>query len=161
MGSGLIIYVLMPFYITFVIVLRRWSRERNPKIFKKANKYVNEFFFNGIIISIEEMYIIVLICIFVNYHQIMQEGFIWDINTVALILNSIVCVLYPILIVALFFVKTDTLLEDEIADRIGVLYEDLDLEKKGKLVFVHVLASVARRIIFGVVLVFMTDYPLF
>ena len=107
------------------------------------------------------MYIIVLICIFVNYHKIMQEGIILDYNSVALIMNSAVVFLYPVLVIALCFVPKETLLKDNVTERIGVMYEDLDLEKKGKIVLLHPIAGLARRIIFGLVLVFMTEYPLF
>ena len=161
MGSALIIYLLMPFGISIVLLVRHMARGRNSKLHNRANKYVKEFFFNSLIVSVEEMYIIVLICIFVNYVKIMEEGFILDINSIALILNSIIVFLYPVLIIALCFVEKETLLDDNVMDRIGILYEDLDLENKGKVVFIHLIASVARRLIFGVTLVFGTGYPLF
>ena len=70
MGSALIIYILMPFGITFMLFVRRVSFQRFPKLHKKARRYVDEFFYNGMIMSVEEMYIIVLICIFVNFQKI-------------------------------------------------------------------------------------------
>lgn len=82
-------------------------------------------------------------------------------NTIALIINAIVCLLYPILVIALCFVEKETLLDDSVADRIGVLYEDLDLKKKGMIVLSHHIASITRRLIFAVVLVFATAYPVF
>ena len=71
MGSALIIYIIMPFFITLMLFVRRVSYNRFPKLYKKSRRYVDEFFYNGIIMSVEEMYIIVLICIFVNFHKIM------------------------------------------------------------------------------------------
>ena len=71
MGSALIIYIIMPFFITLMLFVRRVSHNRLPKLYKKSRRYVDEFFYNGIIMSVEEMYIIVLICIFVNFHKIM------------------------------------------------------------------------------------------
>ena len=79
MGSCLIIYMLMPVFLIVVYItyfLSPWC----PKIRAKMKHLVDEFFFTAIIESIEEMYTIVIICIFVNFNQNTKTGVVYDFN---------------------------------------------------------------------------------
>ena len=160
LGSVFIFYILEPFYIIWLFTSRWLYRKcRLHKRAEKAQTNINEYFWNGFISSIEEMYIIVAICILVNIKYYMEHGILWDLNFLCMVINSIGMIGYTGLCIYLCFVPVETLENEEVKDRIGVIYDDLNIEGLGRRALIEPNSSNIRRIVLCVVLVWLVDHP--
>ena len=161
MRSVIIIYCITPFYL-LVIYSTYWVASRGwfPTLAQTMRNALSEFFFNTLISLTKEMYLIVVICILVNINEYMVHGMSYDLNLLAVVLNSIAVLGYPVLCIALCFVDVDTVQSTAVTSRIGVVYADLNVDRLGKLALIEPIAQSIRRLILGAVLVFMTGYPI-
>ena len=160
MGSVLVLYCLMPvyalgLYATYWVAGLGWF----PRLHSQMSRALNAFFFEAIIGLVEYFYIIVVVCILLNVNEYLINGVTYDLNFLALVLNSIAVIGYLLLCLALFCFKVETLQSPGFQLRVGAVYRDLRLKGLGKIALIEPLGASVRRLGLGAVLVFLVDYP--
>ena len=111
---------------------------------------------------IEETYLIIVLCSMINLQQVMFGQNTVDINCALSILAFLFIVIgYPISISILCYQNSTRLQTSRVFDKVGIIYSDLDLDEKGRVVLWQLLYSILRRLILGIVLISLRHNPSF
>ena len=106
MGSLILIPVIFPFFILGLVIVQKVPLSC-PRIKKKAKEAHDRTFFNSILRFVEETYLIITLCSFINIRTVYTASIVVDFNYILSLASLCIVVGYPIAITKLYFSEVD------------------------------------------------------
>jgi lysylphosphatidylglycerol synthetase-like protein (DUF2156 family) len=163
LSSVFFFYLGAPAYMLALWLFKQLANiTRLPWLIKYAEGHHEKAYWNFFIGFVDGTYLLVCIAALINMRQQHLGQLPADANfLIATIFFVAVVVGFPVFIVLNYLVcrGKEDLEDEEFQERQGGLYEDYDFKKKGKLVFIHTLALLARMLLLAVVVCLMIERP--
>ena len=108
MGSLIYIYLLFPI-ISCLAYLIQLVSSTCPRVRTRSQQIIKSIFFNSLIEFTEDTYMILVICCFINYWQVIHNDNSTDINFWLAVLTLLIVIGHPVFVLVVFIdFKIDT-----------------------------------------------------
>ena len=162
MGTMFFIFCITCLLLILYVPLRLLSfKYRCSKVF--AGKIHRMIFYRWWIVFIQEAYIDLFFYVCINFYSFSGT---WDsfdgyLNNSLVVVIAIMLLILPITILAYICPNFRKLKKKRFMNKFGAIYDMVDLRHRQASALLWCIFFIGRRILFGVGVIFLKDYPLF